>query len=329
MANQGVEAKLSDPITAHMRTDFVQLREDQTVAEALIEVRNQAPRERILYFYVVDQQGRLRGVVPTRRLLLATSDQRIQTIMHDKVVAIPASATVLDACEFFVMHRYLAFPIINAERQVIGVVDVELYTEEFGGLDGEEQDDLFQLIGVHVAAARQTAPLAAFRHRFPWLLCNVASGIIAAFLSGLFAAELAQVVALALFVPVVLALAEGVSIQSVTLALQVMHGRRPQLGQVLRRSWIEVRTGVLLGVPAGAIVAAVGWLWWNDGRLALAIFGGIVGGMSIAATVGLLLPQLLRVLRLDPRVAAGPIALAFADMITLLCYFNIARFLYA
>src|SRR5437762_2155117 len=73
-----------------------------------------------------------------------------------------------------------------------------------------QRDDLFQLIGVHLAQAQQTSPVTAFRHRFPWLLCNVAGGILAAFLAGLYQDELARVVELALFIPVVLALAESV-----------------------------------------------------------------------------------------------------------------------
>ena len=135
---------------------------------------------------------------------------------------------MLDACEFFILHRLLALPVVDEHRRILGIVDVELYTSELIDLDSPERsDDLFQLIGVHLAEARQLSPLAAFRSRFPWLLATVAGGILAAFLAGLFRAELEKAVALALFIPVVLALSESVSIQSVSLALQVLHGRQP------------------------------------------------------------------------------------------------------
>src|SRR5206468_4228678 len=126
------------------------------------------------------------------------------------VIAIPQTATVLEACEFFTLHRLLAFPVVDGEKRMIGLVDVDLYTEELTDLDRREgNDELFQLIGVHVTTAQQGNPLMAFRQRFPWLLCNIAAGVAAALLAGLYEHELQKVVALALFIPVVLALGRG------------------------------------------------------------------------------------------------------------------------
>src|SRR5919201_1229636 len=212
---------LNDPVVKHMRQDFTRLYSGQTVGEALDWLRRHPPAGRIIYFYVVDKGDHLQGVVPTRRLVLSSPEKPLADIMVRRVVALPADATVLDACEFFIQHRFLGFPVVDGERRLLGVVDVELYTDEVSYLSAARRDDLFQLIGVHVAQARQASPAAAFRARFPWLLCNVAGGILAAFLTGLYEAELTRVVALALFIPVVLALAESVSIQSVSLALQM------------------------------------------------------------------------------------------------------------
>ncbi len=107
--------------------------------------------------------------------------------MVANVVTIPATASVLEACEFFLMHRLLAFPVVNQEQQVVGIVDVELYTDELADLDRrEDKDDLFQLIGVHLTESQQGSSVLAFKSRFPWLIANIAGGIIAAFISGIF-----------------------------------------------------------------------------------------------------------------------------------------------
>jgi len=323
------EDTLDEPVVRHMRTDFCRLRENQTVGEALASIREQAPEGRIIYFYVVDADDRLKGVVPTRRLLLSPLDKRISEIMVSNVVAIPTSASVLDACEFFVMHRLLAFPVVDAEQRMVGLVDVDLYTEELGDIErSERSDDLFQLIGVHVAESQQASPVVSFRLRFPWLLCNLAGGILAAFLSGVFEAELQKVVALALFIPVVLALAESVGIQSVSLALQLLHGQRPTLRTILSKLRREVLTGALLGLASGAAVALVALVWLGEWRVATCLVGGITGGVAAAAVIGVALPNLLRILQRDPQVAAGPVALALSDMVTLLLYFNLARLLF-
>jgi magnesium transporter len=321
-------ANLSTPVTAHVRRDFPTLRAGQTVGEALASIRTQRPGGRIIYFYVVDEAGRLCGVVPTRRLLLEPLDTPLAAIMEKQVIAIPAEATLLDACEFFTLHRLLAFPVVDAERRLLGVVDVELYVDERSELERRErQDDLFQLIGVHLAQAQQAAPLAAFRSRFPWLLCNIAGGILAALLAGLFEAELRRAVELALFIPVVLALAESVAIQSVSLALRTMHVRPPSWSRALAGLPAELAIGLLLGAASAALVGVVAVAWLGAWRLGLCLFAGIGGGVACAAVLGFTFPHLLRLIRRDPQVAAGPIALAASDMVTLLLYFSLGRWL--
>jgi magnesium transporter len=322
------EDTLNDPVSRHMRRDFARLRTGQTVGEALAWLRQHPPEGRVIYFYVVDEEQRLQGVVPTRRLVLNPPDRPVAEVMVPKVIALPDDATVLDACEFFIQHRYLAFPVVDAGRRLVGQVDVELYTDELAALSHpSERDDLFQLIGVHVAQARQTSPVAAFRGRFPWLLCNLGGGILAAFLSGLYEDELSRVVALALFIPVVLALAESVAIQSVSLALQALHGGPPTWKELLPKLSRELGTGLLLGGASGLAVGLVALAWQGRVRVALCLLGGIGGGVTGAAVMGLAMPHLLRLLRRDPQVAAGPIALVAADMATLLLYFNLARWL--
>jgi magnesium transporter len=322
------KADLNDPVTQHMHQDFARLYTGQTVEEALAWLRQHPPRGRIVYFYVVDEEGLLRGVVPTRRLVLHEPGTPLADIMVRQVLALPARATVLEACEFFIQHRLLAFPVVDEQGRLLGVVDVELYTDELGQL-GEinQRDDLFQLVGVHMAHAKQDSPLLAFRMRFPWLGCNLAAGILAAFLAGVYQDELNRVVALAFFIPVVLNLAESVSSQSVSLTLQLLHGRPPSWGSILPRLRDEGLTGVLLGVGSGAIVALVALGWLGQPRVALCLVGGITGGVAGAALLGITMPILLRLLRLEPRVAAGPIALAGADVLTIVLYLNLARWL--
>jgi magnesium transporter len=325
-----------DPVTHHVRRDLVRLRIGQTVGEALAAMREQPPQGRIIYFYVVDSDGRLEGVVPTRRLLLSPLETPVADIMVRQVIALPVDATVLDACEFFILHRLLAFPVVDKERRLIGVIDVDLYTERLNHAGGDQDDtdvrgsdDLFQLIGVHVARARQTSPLAAFRGRFPWLLCNLTGGLLAALLSWVFEAELQRVVALALFIPVVLALAESVSTQSVSLALQVLHGRPATWRALLPWLGQELLTGFLLGGACGVLVGGIAWVWLGQHAVAWSLLGGAAGGVAGAAVLGIAVPNLLRLLALDPHVAGGPLALALSDLLTLLIYFNLAHWLLA
>jgi magnesium transporter len=325
------EAQLNEPVAKHLRTDFTTLDPTWSVGQALDHMRRYPPPGRIIYFYVVDEMMRLVGVVPTRRLLLAPADKSIADIMIKSVVAIPDGATVLEACEFFTLHRLLAFPVVDGARRLLGVVDVDLYTEELaetGEQTPVERDDVFQLIGVRLTRSQQARPLRAFRGRFPWLLCNIAGGTLAAILADIYHVQLNwQNAVLAIFIPVVLALAESVAIQSVTLTLDGIRGTKTSWRDLFTRCRHEMLTGLLLGLAAGLLVASLAAIWQGIPRLFLIVLGGIGIGVTGGAICGLAVPYLLHLMSRDPQVAAGPIALASADVIVLLAYFNLALLL--
>ena len=321
---------LHDPVTSHLHQQFTCLQATQTVAAAHEWLRAHPPGERIIYFYVLDDAGRLQGVVPTRRLVLSPPETPIADIMVRNVITLPADATVLDACEFFIQHRMLAFPVVDADRRMLGVVDVELYTSELDALDeADKRNQLFQLIGVRMADRLQDSSWSAFRRRFPWLGCNLVAGIFAAFVVGAFETELNKVIALSFFIPVVLNLAESVSSQSVSLALQLLHGQSPTWKGLREKLRAELAVGLLLGLGCGAAVALVALIWLQQPLVALCLIGGIAGGVTIAALFGISIPVLLRLVHLEPRVAAGPVALAGADVVTILFYLCLARWVVA
>src|SRR5688572_2624155 len=116
------------PIKTVAREDVTTLDEDLTVQQALDLVRKRGVAEKIVYFYVVNHRQELTGVVPTRRLLSATLDQRVLAIMVRRVMSIPETATVLEACEAFVLHKFLALPVVDYRRRIVGVVDIGLLT---------------------------------------------------------------------------------------------------------------------------------------------------------------------------------------------------------
>lgn len=318
---------LADPVTKHMRTDPTRLPDGATVGEALASIRTHEIGGRVVYFYVVDADGRLVGVLPTRRLLRANPDTRLAEVMIRPVISVPHTASVLDACEFFTLHRLLAFPVVDADGKLIGLVDVDLYTDELSDIERQQEgNDLFQLVGVHLTDAEQRKTLVAARRRFPWLMCNAAGGIIAAVIADAFA----DVAALALvtpFIALVTGMAEGVAMQSVSLALQTMHGGRLSWTAMARRLGREVLVGLLLGAACGLVVGLVALVWKGSVKAGVSLCLGIAGGITASAAIGFALPFLLRLARRNPQMASGPIALAAADLVTLLLYFNLGRWL--
>lgn len=314
-----------EPILKYARQDFAKLPHRLTVQEALDAIRRQGIGEKIVYFYVVDEQDRLVGVVPTRRLLTAPLAERLEEIMIRRLVVIPHTATVLEACEQFILHKFLAFPVVDEKRRMVGMVDVQLFTGEiFEFTEHEQAEDVFEMLGFRLNQVRDATPVRAFRYRFPWLLPTVLSGTICALLAGAYELTLARSILLAFFLTLVLALGESVSIQSMTLAIQTFRAVRPTwawFGNALRR---ELTTALLLGAGCGALVALIVWLWRGAWLAALVIGGSITLSMLAACGIGLSIPTLLHALKWDPKIAAGPLTLALTDITTLLCYFSLA-----
>jgi magnesium transporter len=320
--------RLDQPVTQFIRRDFARLRAAMTVGEALDALRREGIGEKIVSFYVLDEEARLAGVLPTRRLLTAALDQRIGEVMIKRVVAIPGHATLLEACEFFVLHKFLAFPVVDEEGHILGLIDVGLFTEEvFDIAEREQHEDVFETIGFHVSQVRDAGPLQAFRFRFPWLLATIVSGTACALLASAFKLTLAQSLVIAFFLTLVLGLGESVSMQSMTVTIQALHAMRPTLQWYLRTLGKELATSMLLGAACGLLVGGIVWFWLEAGWAALVIGSSILVSLFMACLLGLSIPSLLHALRLDPKIAAGPLTLALADLVTLLLYLSIARWL--
>lgn len=317
--------RLDQPVTTVARQDVATLPQDLTVEQALDAIRRRGVGEKIVYFYVVDDQQRLVGVLPTRRLLTAPLEQRISDVMITRVVALPAAATVLDACEAFVLHRFLAFPVVDDQRRIVGVVDVGLLSDEaFDIAEREHTDALFESIGFHVAQVRDASPTRAFRFRFPWLLATIGSGLLCAMLAAAYETTLAKSIVLAFFLTLVLGLGESVSMQSMTVTIQALRARRPTWAWYVAALRRETGTSLLLGLACGMLVALAVIALRRQWLAAATIGASITLAVGAAALLGLTVPATLHALRLDPKIASGPMTLALADVCTLLFYFTLA-----
>ncbi len=303
------------------------LREDWTVHETIEHLRTLDAGERIIYFYVTGENDRLVGVVPTRKLLMSAADQKLGEIMSRRVVAIPKTATVFDACEFFVLHKFFALPVVDEQRRVLGVVDITLVTEEvLEGSEPPELQDVFEVLGFHLSQGRNAAPLKAMRFRFPWLVVTLLSGTTCAIVSGLFENTLQEMIVLAFFMPLVLGLGESVSMQSMALAFQSLRVNRPTFRWYFRELQRELGTALLLGLACALIVTLIVWAWHREPCQALAVGGSILFSLLNACMLGLSIPSLLHACDLDPKISAGPITLALSDIGTLLFYLGTASF---
>jgi magnesium transporter len=324
----GDQDHLDQPVLSVAEKHVTHLREDLQVGEALSAIRKEGLGERIVYFYVLDEKDRLVGVVPVRRLLTAPIDELLKNLMIRRLRTISHTATILEACDAFVKYKLLAFPIVDEEQHLVGVIDIRLLTEEVPDIANISQaDTLFETVGFRISELRGASTLKAFSLRFPWLLATVLSGGLCAVLVSVFETTLSQSIVLAFFMTLALGLGESVSIQSMTVAIQSLRASDPTLRWYLGALRRELLTTLLLGLALGSIVAAIVYAWKRAGIESLSIGGSIVLALLSASFFGLTVPSVLHAAKLDPKIAAGPLTLALTDIATLLFYFALASML--
>jgi magnesium transporter len=301
------------------------LHANSTVEGTLIELRKTEIADKISYLYVVDDEHKLVGIVPTRRLLFCKPEQKIQDIMDFSVIRIKNDQTLKDAMEIFANHNLLALPVVDKDNKLLGTIDVQMYMEEsFDVADAQHRRDIFQLIGITIEEKKKFSLWKQYRLRMPWLFCNIFAGIICAIISRINEAVLAKFLLLAMFIPLVLTLSESTSMQSMTQSLQFL--RRPRFSWkiALSMAFKEWQVMLLIALSCGFLVGGVS-LFWGDGLIAsLTISIGILIGVTTSISFGIMMPIVLHTTRLDPKVASGPVVLMFADVITTLIYLSIA-----
>ena len=226
-------------------------------------------------------------------------------------------------------HKLLAVPVVDADRRMLGVLDLSHFTEDaldtLSMVQRPQADRFFQMLGLHISLNRHVSPWAQFRERFPWLLCNVASGLMCAVIASFYELLIQQVVLLAMFITVVLALGESVSMQAMTITLQALNVKHFSWGIVRRFLSRELAVSLLLGAGCGTLIGAAALVWKGQFLQSLSITLSVVLSILTACALGVIIPSLIRALRMDPKIAAGPIVLACADVATLLFYFNMMK----
>lgn len=301
------------------------LSESATVEEALTSLRKKKIGQKIIYFYAIDEEGKLMGVVSARQLLLAEPHCLINQIMQMPVVKIGAAESMRDAMELFEKHSLLALPVVDQNEKLLGSIDIQTMTQEpVNSADQRSRSDAFQMIGITLEEKKKIPLLQGFTLRMPWLLCNVFSGLVCAVISRVFELVLSKVLLLAFFIPLVLTLSESTSMQSMAQSLQFLRRPRFSWKSIQVKAFREWQLVFLLALSLGILVGGISLLWGDGFLPSFAIGVGILSGVSISAVFGIGVPIALNRMKLDPKVASGPVVLMIVDIIATAVYLGIA-----
>ena len=317
---------LGSKIARYLRPVETVLVDDWSIEEALARLREKPLKTKILYFYVINTDGKLVGILPTRKFLLSYPSTKIHDAMDKDFIRLHIDSSVEKAMQIFVDERLLALPVVGSDDKLLGMIDVYICIKEGfeSPLSHEVNQDIFQLIGISLEQKQVESAWFGFRSRMPWLVFNIIGGLTCAAISDYFEDVLAKFLMLAMFIPLVLTLSESVSMQAMTMSLQSMHSGHLGWKGFFKRIWNEWRTVSLLSIVCGLGVGAASIFWEGGLHPSIIIASSIYISMCCSALFGTLLPVGLHMVKLDPKLAAGPIVLMLADILTTFVYLSLA-----
>lgn len=307
-----------------MTPDYIRVREEWTVEAALAHVRKYGRDSEIFnILYVTDSRGKLIDIVRMRRLIMAEPGTVIRDMLNYNCVSISAFEDRELAVEMIQRYDINALPVVDSEGVIVGIVTVD----DIMDVAEEEATEDFQK-GAAVAPLESkysaAAPTQLFRKRIGWLCVLIFVNLISAGVIAHFEASLRDVIALALFMPLVIAGGGNSGAQSATLMVRAIATGDLHLGDWLKALSKELTVGVFLGLTMGFIAYAAGSFYGGGQSIGLVVGISMVAIVVVANTFGALLPFGLSIVKIDPAVASSPLITSVMDVLGLMIYFSVA-----
>ena len=311
-----------------MTTEFVRLEPKMTVADALKHIRSVAQEKESIYAcYVMDPEtDRLLGAVSLRDLVMAELERPIVQVMRRKPVTVNVQDDQEKVAEKIGKYNLLAVPVVEQDGSVVGFVTVD---DVIDVLIEEQTEDILRMAAVEPGAMDKpyfdNPIMRVVRKRIGWLLLLFVAGTLTSAVLHKFESELAAVVALAFFIPLLIGTGGNAGAQTVMTVIRSL-----ALGEVgVRHAWRvvarEATTGVLLGLLVAPIALVQALFWQAPLRLAITVAVTMFAICVWSTTVGSLVPILAQRFGVDPAVLSAPLITTLVDATGLIIYFTIAK----
>jgi magnesium transporter len=323
-----------------MSPRFARLRPDMTVDEAIAYLRRQAEQvETIHYAYVLDSDQRLLGIVPLRRLMSATRQERVRDIMRTEFVSASEELDQENLAKLFSEEHLFAIPIVDSEGRMKGIVTADDIVDV---VNEEASEDIQKIGGMEALDAPylQVRLPEMVRKRAGWLAVLFIGETLTATAMSYFEEELARAIVLSLFIPLIISSGGNSGSQATTLVIRAM-----ALGEVTLRDWWRVvRREVAAGATLGCMLGAIGIFriiaWQAIGEstgkdlygphyilVALTVGASLLGVVLVGTIGGSMLPFILRKMGFDPASASAPFVATLVDVAGVVIYFTLASIL--
>ena len=316
-----------------MTTEYVSLRPQMTVEEAILRIRRQGVDKETIYTCYVTKDRKLLGLVTVKDLLLAEDDEmEIEEIMLTNLISVNTHTDQEEVARMLGKYDFLALPVVDGENRMVGIVT---FDDAMDVMEDEATEDIERMGGMLPSEKTylKSTVFELFKNRIPWLLLLMLGATFTGMIINGF--ESALTPALVAFIPMLMGTGGNSGSQSSVTIIRALSLGELEFADLPRVIWKEIRTAVLCGVVLGIVCFAKVWLidrlLLGNHEIDLMINAVICLAMAVtvlvAKLVGSVLPLAAKAIKVDPAVMASPFITTIVDALSLLVYFLFAKLL--
>lgn len=306
-----------------MGTELISVNENLSMPDCLKEMRHQAEDlDDIYYVYVVDDDNRLKGVLPLKKMITDPSVSKIKHVMEENPISVKVDMPIDEVAIDFEKYDLVAMPVVDSIGRLMGQITVDDVMDQVREL--QERD--YQLAsGISSDVDADDSILAQTKARLPWLLIGIAGGLLSSLILSGFEAQLAAVTALAYFIPLIGGTGGNVGVQASAIVVQGLANGRLELKEFWNQLCKELKISLLNGVVI-SVAVFIYTLLTEPGNYALTFAVGLsLFCIVVFSTVfGALVPLTLEKMKINPALATGPFIQITNDVVGLMIYVGMA-----
>lgn len=302
-----------------MGTEMIEVNENWSMPRCLDEMRRQAEDlDDIYYVYVIDDDQRLKGILPLKKMITHPSVSKVKHVMEAEPVSVRTETPIEDVAIDFEKYDLVAMPVIDSIGRLVGQITVDDVMDEVR----EQSERDYQLAsGISRDVDADDSVWAQTKARLPWLLIGIVGGIINSLILGGFEAQIAQVTALAIFIPLIGGTGGNVGVQASAIVVQGLANGRLDISE----SWKQMRRGVLVALLNAIVISGLIFVYNllmlpGDFAVTWAVALSLFCVVIFATVFGTLVPLTLERLKINPALATGPFIQITNDVVGLLIY---------
>ena len=304
-----------------MQRKFVMLPEGWNVGQAIDKIRSlENLPEEFYHILVVSPKIVPLYQVSLGRLMASHRDVELKSIADDDFRTFPVHEDQHEVAYTFNQYHLISAPVVDENGRVVGVITID---DAMAVLDEEVEEDLMRLAGVGDESLTDRV-FGITRQRFPWLLINLGTAILASLVISQFTDTIEAIVALAVLMPIVASMGGNAGTQSLTVAVRALATKDLtglNSGRVIRR---EIWVGLINGVLFAFIIGGVGFIWFGDPSLGIVLGLAMIVNMVVAGLSGILIPVALEKVAIDPAVASSVFVTTVTDVIGFFAFLGLA-----